>query len=192
MLIKRLFIALAALAFLSSSITSPAQGIHATWQKDLTALMDQFLSCTSSSTDTYPCSAYITESVAKVYKLNGALYSEKSKRYLHLKEVSKQLLETNQWTLIGHAYDQKTLTEAQELANAKKAVIAVYTTPEGVSHVAVILPGELQFSGTWGFQVPNSASFVLSDPSKSYVGKGLSYAFARNMIKDVTLYSKKY
>ena len=150
------------------------------------------MSCTSSSSDTYPCSTFITESVAKVYKLDGALYSEKSKRYLQLKEVSQQLTESGQWSVLGHAYDQKALTEAQSLANAKKAVIAVYATADGVAHVAVILPGELQYSGTWGFQVPNSASFVLNDPSKSYVGKGLSYAFARNMIKDVTLYSRKY
>lgn len=174
------------------STGASAQTLNTNWEKDLTALMDEFMKCTSSSSDTYACSAYITESVAKVYKLNSALYSEKSKRYLHLKEVSQQLAESSQWTLIGHAYDQKALTEAQELANGKKAVIAVYTTAEGISHVAVILPGTLQYSGTWGFQVPNSASFVLSDPSKSYVNKGLSYAFARNMIKDVTLYSKKY
>jgi hypothetical protein len=184
--------ALTALVFAVFSFSVQGQSLNANWQKDLTSLLDQFMNCTSSSSDTYPCSTFITESVAKVYKLDGALYSEKSKRYLQLKEVSHQLTESGQWSLIGHAYDQKALNEAQTLANAKKAVIAVYTTPEGVSHVAVILPGELQYSGTWGFQVPNSASFVLSDPSKSYVGKGLSYAFARNMIKDVSLYSKKY
>jgi len=186
---------LAALTVLASvvfSMSSQGQSLNANWQKDLTALMDQFMSCTSSSSDTYTCSAFITESVAKVYKLDGTLYSDKSKRYLHLKEVSQQLTDGGQWSVIGHAYDQKVLNEAQSLANAKKAVIAVYNTPEGVGHVAVILPGELQYSGTWGFQVPNSASFVLNDPSKSYVSKGLSYAFARNMIKDVTLYSKKY
>jgi hypothetical protein len=174
------------------SISTQGQSLNTNWEKDLTVLMDQFMSCTSSSSDSYSCSALITESVAKVYKLNNALYSEKSKRYLHLKEVSQQLAEASQWTLLGHAYEQKALTEAQDMANAKKAVIAVYTTTEGVSHVAVILPGELQYSGTWGFQVPNSASFVLSEPSKSYVNKGLSYAFARNMIKDVKLYGKKY
>jgi len=184
--------ALTALVLALFSFSVQGQSLNANWHKELTALLDQFMNCTSSSSDTYPCSAFITESVAKVYKLDGALYSEKSKRYLQLKEVSQQLTESGQWSLIGHAYDQKALNEAQTLANAKKAVIAVYTTPEGVSHVAVILPGELQYSGTWGFQVPNSASFVLSDPSKSYVGKGLSYAFARNMIKDVSLYSRKY
>lgn len=175
-----------------SSYSSQGQSLNANWQKDLNALKDQFMNCTTSSTDNYSCSAFIAESVGKVYKLNDVLYSEKSKRFLYLKEISQQLNESGQWSLIGHAYEQKTLTDAQDLANAKKAVIAVYTTPEGVAHIALVLPGELQYSGTWGFQVPNSASFVLNDPSKSYVGKGLSYAFARNMIKDVTLYTKKY
>jgi hypothetical protein len=177
------------LLFVSSSAYS--QSINSNWKQDMNALLEKYLSCASSSTDTYPCSSFITESINKVYKVNG-LYSDKSKRYLQLKEVSKNFDDAGQWTLLGHAYDQKVLSESQTLANANKAVVAVYKTAEGASHVALILPGEEQFSGTWNFKVPNSASFVLNDPTKSYVGKGLSYAFSRTMIKDVVLYVKKY
>jgi hypothetical protein len=179
------------LVVLSIVSSSNAQSINSNWKQDMNSLLEKFMSCTGSGSDTYTCSAFISESINKVYKVNG-LYSDKSKRYLQLKEVAKNFDDASQWTPLGHAYDQKVLDEAQQLANAKKAVVAVYKTAKGVSHVALILPGEVQFSGTWNFKVPNSASFVLNDPSKSYVGKGLSYAFSRAMIKDVFLYVKKY
>lgn len=171
--------------------SSNAQSINSNWKKDMSALLEKFMTCTSSGSDSYTCSAFISESINKVYKVNG-LYSDKSKRYLQLKEIAKNFDDASQWTQLGHAYDQKVLSDAQDLANANKAVVAVYKTADGVSHIALILPGEIQFSGTWNFKVPNSASFVLNDPSKSYVGKGLSYAFSRTMIKDVFLYVKKY
>ncbi|MBT1703686.1 hypothetical protein [Chryseosolibacter indicus] len=172
-------------------LNSYSQSINPKWETDLSQLMDKFLECANGSKENLGCSSYVGESLAKVYKIN-ALYSDKAKRYLMLNEMASLFSESSQWKLLGHAYEQKTLTEAQELANAHKAVVAVYTTEEGIKHVAIIVPGELQFSGTWGFQVPNSVSFVLNEPSKSYVSKGLSYAFARNMMKDVTLYSKNY
>jgi hypothetical protein len=186
-LVKSLFTA----ALVFSTCSAWSQSINPNWNRDLTALHDKFITCTSSGTDTAPCSSLISESIAKTYKVSG-LYSDKTKQYLQVKEMAALISDTKQWTQIGHAYDQKTLTDAQDLANAHKAVVAVYTTPEGVSHIALVLPGELQTSGSWGFKVPNSASFVLSDPSKSYVSKPLSYAFTRNMIKDVVLYVKKY
>lgn len=171
--------------------SSNAQSINSNWQQDLNSLLEKFVSCTNEGAESYSCSSFISESINKVYKING-LYSDKSKRFLQLNEIAKTIDDAAKWTPLGHAYEQKVLDQAQELANANKAVVAVYKTAEGVGHVALILPGEVQFSGTWNFKVPNSASFPLSDPSKAYVGKGLSYAFSRAMIKDVFLYVKKY
>lgn len=180
------------LAFFLTLNVSSGQSINPNWKKEMNTLLEQFLSCTSASPDNnYDCSSYISESLAKIYKI-GNIYNDKAKRYKLMNEIAPGIEESSQWTLIGNAYEQQTLDQAQTLANANKAVVAVYKTTEGVKHIAVVLPGELQFSGTWGFKVPNSASFVLSEPSKSYVEKGLSYAFTRSMIKDVKLYSKNY
>lgn len=63
---------------------------------------------------------------------------------------------------------------------------------DGIGLVSLILPGEMKPSGTWGSQVPNSASFSVHQPAKSYVGKGLSYSFERKMLKDVQLFSRNY
>ena len=170
---------------------SYGQNTAGNWKQEADASLQQFLNCVSTSADKSQCSVYIGEAIARIYKLNN-LYSEKEGRYLMIKEMSKSMGEHGEWKLLGHAYEQNVLAEAQEYANANKAVIAVYKTAAGVGHIAVILPGNLQYSGSWGFNVPNSASFSSNEPDKSYAGKGLSYAFTKNMIKDVELYSSAY
>lgn len=173
------------------TLSSFGQSLNENWEQDLASSMTQFMNCTTTSPDKSQCSSFISESLAKVYRVN-AFYSDKLKRHLKIYEISKSMIDGGSWTLLGHAYDQKALNEAQKCANASKAVIAVYTTTSGGKHIALILPGKLDYSGSWGFNVPNSASFFFDDPAKSYVGKGLSYAFAKNMIKDVALYCRKY
>lgn len=171
--------------------TSFGQSLNENWKQDLSKSLEQFLQCTNTTGEKYQCSGFIGESIAKVYKTN-AFFSEKLSRFLRINEIPKSLVENDQWTPLGRAYEQDALVEAQKQANASKAVIAVYTTANGIGHIALILPGKLQYSGSWGFNVPNAASFVFNDTSKSFVDKGLSYAFSKNMIKDVVLYSRKY
>lgn len=170
---------------------SYGQKMNNNWKQEVDAALQEFLDCANSSTDKFLCSTYIGESIAKIYNLNN-LYSEKDGRYLLITEISKSMSEHSGWKLLGHAYEQNVLADAQKYANENKAVIAVYKTATGVGHIAVILPGNLQYSGSWGFSVPNSASFSFAEPTKSYAGKGLSYAFTKNMIKDVELYSSAY
>jgi hypothetical protein len=173
---------------MASSVFS--QSANQSWKKDLAESFKAFIECTNSTGEKYQCSSFIGESIAKVYNTN-AFFSDKLSRFLQINEISKSVVETGQWNQIGYAYDQKALDKAQDEANGKKAVIAVYMTPNGIGHIAVILPGKLQYSGSWGFNVPNAASFLFNDSEKSFVDKGLSYAFSKNMIKDVILYARK-
>ena len=105
-------------------------------------------------------------------------------------EITEFLENSSQWTKIGFAYTQQNLTKAQELANSGKAVVAIYIGEDNLGHVSIILPGELTTSGSWGLKVPNSASFFMNTPQQSYLNKPLSYAFTRNMIKNVIIYSR--
>lgn len=170
---------------------SYGQKANNNWKQEVDAALQEFLDCANSSTDKFHCSTYIGESIARIYHLDN-LYSEKEGRYLLITEISKSMSEHSGWKLLGHAYEQNVLVEAQKYANENKAVIAVYKTTTGVGHIAVILPGNLQYSGSWGVNVPNSASFSFVEPEKSYTSKGLSYAFSKSMIKDVELYSSAY
>jgi hypothetical protein len=107
-------------------------------------------------------------------------------------EVTGFLKQSSAWESLGPAYTQSTLTQAQQMANEKKAVVAVYQNANSVGHMALIIPGQLEASGSWGLNVPNAASFFLPEPSRSFVNKGLSFAFTKNMLKDVTIYVRKY
>jgi hypothetical protein len=167
------------------------QSINANWKQDLSVSLEQFLKCTAAATETNRCNNFIGESLSKVYKVND-FYDQKAGRYMSVNEIASFVKGSDKWTLLGHSYEQTTLALAQERANAKKAVVAVYLNAAGVGHVVVITPGELHPSGSWGLNVPSAVSFLPTDPDKSFVDKGLSFAFAKNMLKDVLIYERKY
>lgn len=169
-----------------------AQNLNSAWKKEMTASLAKFLQCQVSATGAAgDCAHFMGESLNMIYKVND-FYVEKSGKYMAATEISKFLKETNKWTLLGPSYDQKVLTDAQKNANAKKAVVAVYMSASGVGHMVVITPGQLQISGSWGLSVPNVVSFFTSQPEKSFVDKGLSFAFGKSLMKDVMIYVRKY
>lgn len=175
---------------LSWSIVSQGQALNGNWEKELTKSLDDFMKCAKSNSDKSTCGATVGQSLATVYK-QDAFFSKKLNRFLKANEISEIVEESKRWKLMGYAYDQKVLNQAQEMANTNKPVIAVYRM-NGLSHVVLILPGVLHYSGSWGNKVPNSASFSYIDPDKSYVGKGLSYGFQKSMMKNITLYEMLY
>lgn len=84
-------------------------------------------------------------------------------RDIHLNALLRQ----DDWRKVG-------LAESQDACNAGFFVIAVYSTPEpGGDHVCVIVPGEMQDSGSWGCKVPLCANVGKSN----FYGKPLSFAF---------------
>lgn len=179
------------MAMLSLFTASYAQSLNNSWKQDLTTSLQQFLNCQSPSERSADCNQFMGESLNKVYKIND-FYSRKSGRYMVASEIASFLKESDNWTLLGHSYEQKTLATAQDLANSKKAVVAVYMNATGVGHVVIITPGQLQNSGSWGLNVPNVVSFFPSQPEKSFVDKGLSFAFGKNLMKDILIYSRNY
>ncbi len=163
---------------------SHGQSLNKNWKEDLTLTLEQFLKCSTTESDKTVCASFIEKSLADVYNLDALNMEASSKQSPGLVNMKG-----GQWSVLGMAFDQKVLESAQRFANENKAVIAVYKpSGEMVKHVALILPGDLQYSGSWGYKVPNSASFFITTPDKSYIDKGLSYAFAKTMLLRVTLY----
>ena len=168
-----------------------AQKLNQNWEGELTTAIKEFKTCRNTGNlDVSPCSKYIGSSFKTVYGVND-FYSNTRGRYLTGTEIVKFLDADAAWTKLGPAYLQENLDQAQEIANSGKAVMAVYLGDDNLGHVSIILPGELASSGSWGMKVPNSASFFMNIPSKSYMNKALSYAFTRNMIKNVVIYTRK-
>jgi hypothetical protein len=70
----------------------------------------------------------------------------------------------------------------------KRFVAVKADEPNG--HVAVVFPGNLAPSANWNnLKCPNSASFFLKHPEKSYIGRKLSYAF--DSPKGVKIYGRE-
>jgi hypothetical protein len=177
--------------FLSFSF-SYSQSINSNWKQSLNNDLEQFKACRNIATvGVNPCSKYVGSTLSSVYKIND-FYSKELGRHMVVSEIYQYLKNNRQWTLLGHAYEQEALNNAQNYANARKAAVAVYLNEEGTGHLSLILPGELSPSGSWGFKVPNSASFFLNGTENSYIDKGLSYAFERVLIKDVLIYGRNY
>lgn len=169
-----------------------AQQPNKNWMQDLNRDLDQFKACDNgAAVGVNPCNRFVGNALTTVYNIND-FYSKELGRHMLVSEIAGYLDGNTKWRLLGRGFEQKALTQAQELANAGKAVVAIYLNPEGIGHVSIILPGEMKLSGTWGFQVPNSASFFTADPQKSYIGKGLSYAYERPLISGVLLYARNY
>lgn len=161
-----------------------AQAQNENWKADLASDLQAFISCATATNDRTQCTTFVESSITRVFKLE-APNSESTGSIIPVSFANN-----DQWSRLGKAYEQAVLNSAQEMANNHRAVVAVLEGPAGeMMHMALILPGALRFSGSWGFSVPNSASFFLTAPEKSYTEKGLSYAFTRNMVKDVTLYA---
>jgi hypothetical protein len=181
----RLLLTLIAFHLLLSS--AGAQTLNPNWKQQLNTALQDFMACQGSSADKSDCLKYQGEALKLVYKVND-FYAEKNGRYMTSSEIAKFLKESNTWSALGPVYEQSTLKQAQDHANSKKAVVAVYQNAAGIGHVVVITPGSLQPSGSWGLNVPTVASFFTPEPERSFVDKGLSFAFTKNLMKDVTIY----
>lgn len=177
-------------AFLMLSLSSFSQSLNSNWKEELKINLDKFIVCTAGG-DNSSCGSYIGESLKIVYNLDD-FYLKKQGRYMIVNEMSDFLAHSDQWTVLGQSYDQNVLNTANQHANEKKAVVAVYRNASGVGHVVVITPGDLTSSGSWGLKVPAAASFSPVDPTKSFTDKSLSFAFSKMMLKDITIYAKKY
>ena len=169
-----------------------AQGINKNWNAELDQAIAQFKGCENTTkAGVHSCNKYIGRTLKLIYQLND-FYSKSEGRYRLAGEIHDYVQNSPQWTYLGKGYEQEALTKAQQRANEKKAVVAVYRDASGEGHVAYILPGDLRLSGSWRLRVPNSAALFIQEPERSYSNKGLSYSFPRNLIPSVSLYERKY
>lgn len=160
-----------------------------TWSQDLKEIHREFTSC-SASGNTEDCRMYIGKAFSVVYGIKD-FRGNGSNEFMDAGQIGSFVSNSGEWELLGAAYDEKVLTKSQALANANKAVLALYKNAQGETmHVAIILPGDLIPSGSWGVQVPNSASLPTFDPDHSFINKGLSYAFEKRMLLNVKIYAR--
>jgi len=159
------------------------------WQHDVQLMLGEFLTCGGPTPPNTPCNMFLARALKRVYNITD--FDRPKGGYLTANEMADYVLaHTDQWTSLGDAGTQQALDQAQGYANLKKAVIAVFKNPSCVGHVALIVPGKVAYSGNWQLKCPNSASFFLDRPDKSYISKHLGYAFQTP--DNVIIYGRNY
>lgn len=165
-----------------------AQNLNTGWQENLNKSLEEFIKCTETAESAALCYRFSGESVQKVYGVND-FFDKNKQRYMLIDEIYAYLQSSGEWTLLGKGYDQAALQKSQEYANEGKAVVAIKMREgETYGHMAIILPGELGPSGSWGLRVPNSASFFTHQPDRSFINKTIAYAFTASDRGYVMLY----
>jgi hypothetical protein len=139
---------------------------------------------------TSPCNVFLAKALKLLFGIADFHLPGIPDEFLAANDIARYVAaHPDQWTLLGSASSQVALDRAQTYANLNAPVIAVYVSdPHG--HVAVVLPGSLQYSGQWNLHAPNSASVFLNKPHKSYVGLRLSNAFQVSDLPKVKLYTR--
>jgi hypothetical protein len=161
------------------NIVMTTESIHV-----LEKIQQDYDACKSLETDDRECNQFTAEAICRFYEIEDFKKDENYIDYSAIKDVVT--LNGGMWEPLGLATDQDVLNLAQDNANNVKATIAF--DPLKSDHVAVILPGKMQQSGSWKLNVPNSASFFVHKP-ESYIDKGLSYSFSSP--EGIILYARK-
>ncbi len=160
-----------------------------TLKASLNQTLTDFKNCMSSESKTV-CEGYTSKALIQVFNISD-FYNSTNQKEMSPFEIQQFVSKSSQWTKLGSVYQVDVLTKAQELSNAGKAVIVILEddSPTNV-HVSIVLPGNLQTSGSWGRRVPSVAAFFTHDPDKSFVDKSISYAYTKNMMLKLQVYAR--
>lgn len=137
--------------------------------------------------DTSPCNTFAGRGLDAIY---GVTDFKSGDGYLTANGIADYLASSSQWAALGALFDADNNLCAQALANKAYPVVAVLKGAEH-GHIALVIPGDLGQSGSWGFSVVNSASFRLNEPGKAYVNGKISLAFSPENAKNALLYYRR-
>ena len=132
------------------------------------------------------CKYFIAKGICDFYDINDFF---KDGKYVDYHEMHDIILgKFGTWDRIGPATSQKSLNEAQNKANNGQATVAVSVkSPYG--HVVMILPGTTVEASSWNkLNVPNCASFFMTNRLEPFSGKSLAWAWSSP--QDIILYTK--
>ena len=136
------------------------------------------LSCdpTAPINDASPCNRFVSKGLVDLHGVSDFVRGD---GHLTANEIYDYVSQPSSgWKSIGVLADTDNSLCAQFLANRGTPVIAAIKHAVH-GHVALVLPGELKSSTTWGAFAPNSAAFKYFSPNsaQTYVNGRLSQAF---------------
>ncbi len=144
------------------------------WKTDLNQMLTDFSTCKSQSKGA-ECKTYVAKALKKIYGISDFDAANKPGGFMDINAVANYIKKDSKWKVLGDASSQDVLKQAQDAANNNKAVVAMMVSDNGADHIAIIAPGTLVACGS--LKYPNSISFFLNNPDKSYISKPLAYSF---------------
>jgi len=155
-------------------LITAAYSFTADWKTSLTQMQSDFISCKSQNKGA-ECKTYVAKALKAIYGISDFDASNKPGGALDINAVANYIKKDSKWKLLGDASSQDILKQAQDDANNNKAVVAMMVSDNGADHIAIIAPGTLTACGS--LKYPNSISFFINNPDKSYISKPLAYSF---------------
>lgn len=150
---------------------------------DLEAGKAAFIACKNNSKELHACKTNVAEIFAKYYGYH--LMSDD--RYVPYDQIFGLVSQSTEWEELGFASDQEVLIQAQKNANNGIGTLAI--SAKGSHSVAVVIKGALSYSNSLGLDCPNVMVLRPKRFNKSFVGKGINYAWSN--LGDVKIYSLK-
>lgn len=139
------------------------------------------------------CNDFVADSIQREWSVDDFWLSDKS-RFMNVREIKTWLPiegSLNGWEFLGTANEAAAHASAAEKAGAGQPVVAVYHDGRDPGYVALVLPGDLQNSGTYGIPVSRIAQTSLNNPANSFVGCAFSYGLGKSKASETLLYTHR-
>jgi hypothetical protein len=169
-------------AFLAAVGDAGAAGT--TWDRNADWLQRQIEACVQR-TEEFACRYFPARALNRLFGFGEFCNNE---RCLLSPEIAVELDKSDHWSALGKASDQAIVIRAQEMATGGLPVIAVQASGDK-GLIAIVMPGKLVFSKSWGLNAPLGVGARLDKPEASVYAQGLNFLFSDPA--KVTLYAYK-
>ena len=145
-------------------------------QKRLTieAILEEYNECSANAESRNDCKNFTARAICEYYGIDDL---KKDGEYVEYHDIYDFVTADASWKNLGMAAEQKTLDNAQQMANNGFAVVAIDVKDKHKLAI-VIIEGEQVKSGSWGLKAPTCAAFFPASGPKPFIHKTLNYAFS--------------
>lgn len=147
-------------------------------EKNLNAFNDNlnaFIDCKSSSSSPGSCKEYIAKSVSEYYGISDLM---EAGNYIDYDKIPDKIAELDSWEKIGD-FTETNIQTALNMLNKFEKPVLIFNVNDSYVHVVALKPnGSLSKSRKWNdITVPSCISYFPTRASKSFINKGINYAF---------------
>lgn len=137
-------------------------------------ILESFRYCKETAENNLQCKYFIAKAIHDYF---GVSDFRLKGNYVDFENIHPIVRSSTKWRNLGLAKSQKTLDEAQDLANKGKPVLAIHTDSK-LGHVVIVMPGKLEKAMSWGgLNCPEVACFFMVQDMESFVDRSIAFAW---------------